>query len=158
MIQRAKTGKRSTALLALALAAGLGVIAGLVELAGAIVPAPERPASSVDSGQAEPRIEPQVVKLDDHSVEIRVGAFHRSTIRLGQDESVDPLVECLREGIERAASELDTADAATPRRGWLFQDPLNLRINDAARRIQNECLATHVPRPLGLPEIPAAGS
>jgi hypothetical protein len=154
MIPGGKTGKRSTLLIVLALVGALAVIAGVVELVGTFVPSPERPARAVDPGEAAAPVVPQVVKIDDHTVEIRLGFLHRNTIRRGDSESIDPLVDCLREGIERVVSEMDPGEQSAPRRGWLSHDPLSLRMNDAVKRVQTECLVEREPslRPLALRE------
>ena len=146
MVPGAKTGKRSTVLIVLTLLGGLILIAGLVEIVDGIAPAPEPPAASSEAPEAAPRVVPQVQKVDDHTVEISFGMFHRSTIRLSEAEQIDPLVDCILAGIERLEGERESGEESASRQSWLFLDPESRRMREAVQRVQTECIGVNVPR------------
>lgn len=78
---------------------------------------------------------PEVRRLEDGEIEIRLDFFRRSSIRLGDKDEEQILFDCLTQGIEQTFGE------GAPE-GWDGK-----RVREETQRIQNECM--------GFPERPS---
>jgi len=102
---------------------------------------------------AEP-VRPEITR-HDNVVEIQVG-FHRTTIRLGEDEgSVDDLVACLEAGIERAVADGRLSPASDDFFARLMRDA---EVSQEVNRIAFRCVRPSRGEPTVPPPPAPAGS
>lgn len=98
------------------------------------------PPSAEDAAAAETPFRPEVRKLEDGGIEIRLDLFRRTTIRLANEADERELLDCLERGFEQAFGDGSA--------GWS-----RARVRRETQRIQEECTARFfdLPAPPRLP-------
>lgn len=93
--------------------------------------------------QAEPPepIRPEITKLDDDGVEIKVGRLNRMTIYLDGEGKADALIACIEEGIA-SSSVLSDGEAGQPpaSNGFIARHWRAQQVQEEVIRIQDACL------------------
>ena len=126
--------------------------------------APDAPPPTEMTGEpADPPepIRPEITKLDDNGVEIKVGRLNRMTIYLDGEGKADALIACIEEGIA-SSSVLSDGEAAQPpaSNGFIARHVRAQQVQEEVSRIQEACmfdaLDTRIPPLPPLPTSPAA--
>jgi hypothetical protein len=112
---------------------------------------PAEPEASAEPEAAGDPFAPQIEKLPDGSVEIRVGTVRRVRIHLDDEEDADALIDCIEEGIASAPG-LGDDRGERPRAsfGPLDRHLRAERVWEQVSRIQEGCLGSVS----GLPPLP----
>ena len=92
-------------------------------------PTPSENGSAIADAARSPA-PPELRRLDDGAIEIRHDFFHRSTIRLGNEEEERALFDCLAQGLEQKFGD--------GTEGW---DHAGVR--HETKLIQDQCLGLH---------------
>jgi len=92
-------------------------------------------------GELPDPIRPEIVRLDEVSVQVRVARDHRIRIHFDDAAEADALVACLEEGIA-SSPELTDGEAARPpaASGFIARHRRAQQVWDEVMKIQNGCM------------------
>lgn len=119
---------------------------------------PDPPAAEPSVAEASEPQEPvrlEVLPTDD-GLEVAVGRFYRTTIRLAPgDESGDDMAACIQEGIDRAVEE-GRLDVTPETGGWLARQIVEAEVVEETNQIVHQCFlaSSGMPELLELPTLP----
>ena len=147
----------STGKLLLLFVGALLVLIVVFQLAESVVPKANRPAAAAAPAEAPPPIRPTVERIDENTIVVDAGFFHKSRFGFGAEDSkeqVDALHVCLEAGIEREFGPVGGTAAG----GKVVTDRRELR--KLMTGIQEACMESvmRLPGPGRLPQIPTPPS
>ena len=123
---------------------GLLLFAGLFQIAELLTGTPEASGPAA-LPEAEPEaarpITVEVLKQGDDGYRIEIGGVRHASLSLqgGEAGRIDQIVDCLREGIDRAVQD-GALDRNLRGDGWLVRQAERHRVADRIDQIHEECL------------------
>ncbi len=116
-----------------------------------LAPDPPAPPEIAERPAEPPRpVRPRITRIQD-GVEVSVG-FHRTTVRLNEgDGSIDDLIACFEEGVDRAIVEGRLT--GSPSDDWFAGLRRDAEIADEMNRILEPCFRSAI----AVPAVPSVG-